>query len=147
MTEISTSAREAECTCENPTMTPVGRCHNCYLPIAGYQARDSEGKGEAGEWPVKPNGWLIIEDHSEDGSWSGHAYSYDPRGSSINAEGARPVWLTPPAPKDEMVLKLERIAAAAARWRDAWASQDTSDAEPARKEMLAALRAFDGGER
>lgn len=52
MTELSTSAREAECTCENPTMTPVGRCHNCYLPIAGYQARDSEGKGEAGKWQV-----------------------------------------------------------------------------------------------
>lgn len=38
---------------------------------------------EPREWPVNPEGFLLIEDHSEDGEWSGHAFSYDPRRASL----------------------------------------------------------------
>jgi len=62
-------------------------------------------RDEAVNWPKKPTGWLVIEDHSEDGSWSGHAYSYDPRGQSVHAEGAVPISLQ--SPKDTIEVPRE----------------------------------------
>ena len=163
MTELSTSAREAECTCENPTMTPVGRCHNCYLPIAGYQARDSEGKGEAWAWPEfdEKAANAEIDRMSNDDSYRGRRWDL----LSVmrwQHESLRKIMKAPPAPKDERV---EKLIAAVKKYLnqapvDGWHFTDCDSADDnydeglpcscgvgvSEAELREALRAFKGGE-
>lgn len=108
MTQLSPSAREAA---EKAFIAKYGSLANHGYHdkkegfIAGYQARDSEGKGEAGE--VEEQAWLYREKKTGKLIASKTNTGMCSLGYEFRGEVTMPA---PPAPKDERVEKLRRSA-------------------------------------
>ena len=56
------------------------------------------------EWPIRADGFMLIEDHCEDGEWSGYAKSGDNQGNILWETEAVPIRVMKPG---DVVLSRE----------------------------------------
>jgi hypothetical protein len=59
-------------------------------------------------WPVNKTGWLVIEEHCEDGTWDGSATSEDPRRANLFWKDAIEIVVMPHARISELESDLAR---------------------------------------